>query len=535
MSNALTDLHSHTGTTAFLSTTWVDRANAAFAGLPVDDDRAIHFGLSIVDAPPGVVDGLVLTVDMVSGGIRLDATAPPESGNPSLWLTREAAAWLLLGSPADRVRVFETGENRATGNFTELFFLDQVLQQDTGGTLAELRASTGDLPANLGGPGWPTGPRVAPDAAVIDSVTAATEALPRTMARLWGELGRSTPGAQLYVSQRGRVLADLGIGSARPGVPFTQQSPTLWYCCAKMLGSVAVGWLWERGLLDPYAPVSRYLPDFSGQGREKLTLAQLLTHTGPVPTGRDPLHGTLYGPDEQRHRLVREMTLPPAVAGRVNYSQWWAWVLLSDVIKAVDGRDYDRFVTEEILEPCGIAESTFVRLTDDDFTRIGDTLPLLHITADGRPAQPTYWFSSRAATTCALPGVNTRGPMADLGRFLEMLLAGGTAPGGRILAPPTVAAIVARHRTGIADRFGNADWGLGFRLECQHLGQELTSFSRHASPRAFGHEGLWTAVAFADPDPGLVVAVHLNGKTRHEQHRERILGICDAIYEDVAG
>jgi hypothetical protein len=29
--------------------------------------------------------------------------------------------------------------------------------------------------------------------------------------------------------------------------------------------------------------------------------------------------------------------------------------------------------------------------------------------------------------------------------------------------------------------------------------------------------------------------VHLNGKTRHEQHRERILGICDAVYEDVVG
>ena len=40
-------------------------------------------------------------------------------------------------------------------------------------------------------------------------------------------------------------------------------------------------------------------------------------------------------------------------------------------------------------------------------------------------------------------------------------------------------------------------------------------------------------MAFADPDAELVVAVHLNGKTRHKRHRERILGICDAVYEDL--
>jgi CubicO group peptidase (beta-lactamase class C family) len=524
MANTLTE------TRAFLSDAWLDHAQAAFAPFPVDEDRAVRFGLAVTDAPPGLVDSLVFTVDMVTGGIRFDRTASPESANPTLYLTREAAARLLLGSPADRVGVFETGESRASGNFTELFFLDQVLQQDTDGVLAELRATTEDLPADLGGPDWPSSTSLPPGQ---DDVTAATEVLPRTMARLYAELRNSTPGAQLYVSQHGRTLANLGIGMARPGVPFTRDSSTLWYCCAKPLGSVAVGWLWERGLIDPFAPVSRYLPDFAGQGRERLTLAQLLTHTGPVPTGRDPLHGSLYGPDELRHRLVRGMSIPDGEPGRVNYSQWWAWVLLSEVIRAVDGRDYDQFVTEEILIPCGIADTTRVRLTGDDFTRIGDKLPLLYITAHDRPAQPTYWFSSRAATTCALPGVNTRGPMADLGRFLEMLLAGGTAGGRRILAPPTVAALVARHRNGISDRFGNADWGLGFRLECRHIAPELTSFSKHASPRAYGHEGLWTAVAFADPDAGLVVAAHLNGKTRHDQHRSRILGICDAVYEDL--
>ncbi|HEU5473541.1 MAG TPA: serine hydrolase domain-containing protein [Actinophytocola sp.] len=518
----------------FLTEDWLRRAGAAFARLPVDDGSAVRIGLAVTDAPDGVLDGLVLAVDMATGGIRFDRDSAPESGNPTLWLTHDAAAALLLGSPAERVGVFETGANRASGNFTEMFFLDQVLQQDSGGVLAELRAQTSDLPAGFGRDGWASPADAAPkDSGESAAVAAATEALPRTMARLREELGRSTPGAQLYVSLHGRQVADVGLGTARPGVPFSRHSPTLWYCCAKPLGSVAVGRLWERGLLDPFDPVSAYLPDFTGDGRERLTLAQIMTHTGPVPTGRDPLHGCLFGPDDLRHKLVRELAMPPAEPGRVNYTQWWAWLLLAEVIEAVDGRDYDRYVTEEILTPCGIADSTRVRLSTADFARVGTTLPVLYINANAGPAAPTYWFSSAAATTCALPGVNTRGPMSDLGRFMEMLLAGGRAPGGRILAPPTVSALTARHRNGIRDRFGNADWGLGFKLECRHLDPELTAFSRHASPRSFGHEGLWTAVSFADPDAGLVVALHLNGKTRHERHGARMARICDAVYEDL--
>jgi CubicO group peptidase (beta-lactamase class C family) len=363
----------------------------------------------------------------------------------------------------------------------------------------------------------------------------AADALPLTMARLRAELGHSTPGAQLYVSQGGRVVADVGMGEARPGLPFTRRLSPLWYCCAKPLISVAIGQLWERGLLDPFAPVSRYLPDFTGDGREKLTLAHILTHMGPVPTGLDPLHGCIFGADAPRRKLVRELRIPPdGVTGvQVNYSQWWGWVLLADVVEAVDGRPYDRYVEEEILVPVGISGSTRVRLTSEEFQRVGETLPLIYISAAGRPQQPTYWFSTEGGTTCALPGVNTRGPMADLGRFFEVLLAGGQAPGGRIAAPTTIAALTARHRNGIRDAFGNADWGLGFRLECGHIDPELISFSKHSSPRSYGHDGLWTAIVFADPDADLVVALHLNGKTRQDQHRARLDKICDAIYEDL--
>jgi CubicO group peptidase (beta-lactamase class C family) len=264
-----------------------------------------------------------------------------------------------------------------------------------------------------------------------------------------------------------------------------------------------------------------------------MTLDQILTHTTSVPTGADPLHGSLTAPAELRWRRAAAVQAGPGAGGRaVNYSQWWGWTILARVIETVDGRPIDRYLAEDVLGPCDLS-ATRVRLSDREYDELGDRLPFIHITGDGRPAQPTWWFATRAGATECLPGVNVRGPMADLGRFYEMLLAGGLGGRGRVLAPPTVAALTARHRIGVTDGFGNADWGLGFRLECGHLDPELTSFSSHSSPRSYGHDGLWTAVAFADPEAELTVALHLNGKTGHAAHTDRMRRILDAVYEDV--
>src|SRR6185295_8301515 len=61
-------------------------------------------------------------------------------------------------------------------------------------------------------------------------------------------------------------------------------------------------------------------------------------------------------------------------------------------------------------------------------------------------------------------GGNGWGPMRQLGRFYEMLLAGGALDGHRVLLPQTVEALLARHRVGMVDHTFRQvmDWGLGF-------------------------------------------------------------------------
>jgi CubicO group peptidase (beta-lactamase class C family) len=425
--------------------------------------------------------------------------------------------------------VFERGDVEAIGNFSLLFFLDAALQEDRAGSVAALRALTSDPPDPVQQPAIPDpGDGLAEDRQLAN----AREVLPQTIRELEREVGLSTPGAQLYVSRDGHQLADIGLGLARPGVPMTNTSSPLWYCCAKPLLSVALGKLWEQGRFEPKLPVAYYLPHFGAGGKTDITPLQLLTHMGPVATGDDPLHGVVASPDAERMRRAFDVVTSSSAAARINYSQWWAWFVLAQLIRAIDGRSYEAFVKDEILRPCRM-DATRIVLTAAEFDTLGEQLPLIHVSNLGRPPVATWWWSTQAATTRCIPGVNTRGPVRDQGRLLEMLLAGGAASGGQVLERRTVAFLTARHRRGIHDRYGNADWGLGLRLECRELGKAYTSFGSHVSPMAFGHDGLWTAVVFGDPAFGLAVAIHLNGKVEHERHRERILRLADAIYADL--
>ena len=523
--------------TCFLTDEWIESANKLFASLTIDPVSATWLELELLRPPDGVVPRLVVEADLGSGGLRL-SPAGADAGEDADVLVRlpyEAAAALLLGSGEERAQVFESEEVELEGDFTRVFFLDGVLQRDRGGVLAELRRGSSGIRAGLGARDWARAPATPVDAGTERAaVDAAERALPRTMRELRAEVGSSTPGAQLYVSHQSEPVASVGLGWCRPGVPFTHDAPTLWYCCAKPLSSLALGQLWERGLLDPWRPLAAYLPGFAGPGRDEITLYHVLTHTGPVPTGNDPLHGCLAAPMDARRRRVHAMRIPEGSAPerRVNYVQWWAWLLIADLIEALDGRGYTRYLEEEVLGPCGLSD-TRVQLSGAEYRRLRDRLPLIWVSDGDGGMQPAAWFSTEHSATRCIPGINTRGTMADLGRFFEVLLAGGQAPGGRVAAPTTVAAITGRHRTTLRDAFGNADWGLGFRLESRHYGDTYVTFSRYSSLRTFGHDGLWTSVVFADPEVELVVALHLNGKVDHNRHRGRMLRIGAAVYEDL--
>ena len=58
-------------------------------------------------------------------------------------------------------------------------------------------------------------------------------------------------------------------------------------------------------------------------------------------------------------------------------------------------------------------------------------------------------------------------------------------------------------------------------------------YGPHASRRAYGHSGLRSSTAFADPTHGLVVALGVTGTAGEEAHRRHFDAVLAAIYEDL--
>jgi len=360
-----------------------------------------------------------------------------------------------------------------------------------------------------------------------------TSELSKTVAELErGVAQKLHAGAQLYVSLKGETVADIVVGEARPGVPMTTGTLLKWLSCSKPITAVAVAQLWEQGQLDLNDPVCQYLPDFAANGKEAVTIRHLLTHTGGFPAAnfKWPEHSW----DEIIERVCNARLKRDWVPGkRAAYHAASSWFILGQIVQQLTNKPLAEHVHAAIFEPLDMNDS-WLSMSREQLHTYGNRFGYLY-EADGEEITPgagSLDYENRCEL-CA-PGASGIGPLRELGRFYEMLLAGGE----NILRPATVNTITARHRAGQRDEvFGRTiDWGLGFIVSSNQYDEPKPvpyGFGPHCSAITYGHGGHETSISFTDPLHGLVVAWCCNGMPGHRKHDERNHAINAAIYEDL--
>lgn len=358
--------------------------------------------------------------------------------------------------------------------------------------------------------------------------------LPRTAAVLEAGIGENLHvGAQIAVSLDGKLIADGAVGIARAGVAMTADSLMVWFSSTKASTATAVMQQWERGRLDLDDPVVTHLPEFTGGGKDAITVRHLLTHTAgirfadSIGTGTPTAGSGMVGTWEERSQRiwaapVEEDWVPGRKAG---YHPTAGMHVLAALVSRLDGRPYEQYVREEIFLPLEMTDS-WVGMPGERYDEYGDRIGVMHATMGPTP-RPLPNMDSRAAAESCIPGAGGRGPMHDLVKLYEMFLGRGTRGTTRLLSPQTVEAMTARHRVGMHDHTFNApvDWGLGLAIDMWHYGG-------HCSPRTFGHGGALSSVGFADPEHVLAVAYVCNGMAG-PKHPARMLAVSSAIYEDL--
>jgi CubicO group peptidase (beta-lactamase class C family) len=344
-------------------------------------------------------------------------------------------------------------------------------------------------------------------------------------------------GAQLYVSIDRKPVADLAFGVARDGVAMTPDTITLWMSSIKPITVVAVARMWERGKIALDDPVASYIPEFGAWGKGIITIRHVLTHTGGFRSAVGPWTADPW--DNIIAQICDAPIEPGWVVGRTSgYHIAPSWYLLAEIVRrvAAETRPYSQYVREEVLEPLKMRD-TWIGMPADRWRAYGDRIAPMHIASTVKRPEPyPYWPWSNSAAAVAIerPGGNGRGPIHDLGRFYEAMLAGGEG----LVTPQTISAIASRHTVGLPDKtLGyELDRGLGVVLDSKHYGLDSAWYGTRCSRRTWGHAGYLCSVGFVDPEHRLVVAVVFNGMTEGEPavHAARMRETIDAVYADLA-
>lgn len=312
-------------------------------------------------------------------------------------------------------------------------------------------------------------------------------------------------GGGVAVARRGEVVFEEYAGAARPGV--AAGSNALWPLASisKTYTAAAIMALVERGLLTLSTKAGAVLPDFTGDGREHITLRQLLTHTSGL-IYESPEMGGLLAAQTPLAKIVDEAYARPllfAPGTDQRYSDL-GYALAARMAETVSGKPLPELVHEFVLEPGGLSES-FMPPAPAEFARIAHVRGVLAEGTDGA------MYNSPYALGLAHPAF---GAVASLPDLLTFGLA-FTSHGRPFLSPVGIRAMT-------TDQTGNdfpgfevyevtgsiQPWAIGFMLKGRAVTPELVS------PASFGHGGASGCILQVDPASEIVVAFVSN---RHER------------------
>jgi len=198
----------------------------------------------------------------------------------------------------------------------------------------------------------------------------------------------------------------------------------------------------ERGDLALTTPISDVVPEFSGRGREKITIYHLLTHSSGLPSVWSAREGMYIDRlDEVIAEICKNEIIypeePPGLS--VRYAPLVHHALMGEALKRIDARkrSYRQIVAEDLLQPLGMKD-TWIGVRRDLRER--------HLVPEFRGNSPTQHlghsnlgpngaFEEEEAEMPWVGGVSTA---ADMYRFAEMLRRGGELDGTRILSPTMI-------------------------------------------------------------------------------------------------
>ncbi len=347
------------------------------------------------------------------------------------------------------------------------------------------------------------------------------------------------PGAQLVVAKNGLVAVDKAYGTfdydplsrkVKLNTMFDLASLT-----KVMATTQAAMRLYGEGKLDLNAPVAKYIPQFGVNGKEKVTIKNLMVHDSGLPP--DPpyhLWHTAAIPDTQLHRLLlhpMDFIMPDSFGSNWDTAHQAMWdslyatplvyptgtkesysdinfLILGKVIEKITGMPLNDYLEKNFYQPLGMTHTMFtppLSLTQECITEEYDSVAHQYIQG--------YVHDENSRSLGGVAGhAGLFSTASNLARLMQMMLNGGVYDGHRYLQD-SVIALFTRRQSNLSTR------GLGWDTKVSRAPGSPTrdipdywgnSAGKFFSPGSWGHLGYTGTSVWVDPVRHLIVLLMTN-------------------------
>ncbi len=325
------------------------------------------------------------------------------------------------------------------------------------------------------------------------------------------------PGCQVAIGFRGEVAVFEAFGDV------TTSNRLHTYSAVKPTVSLTVLELAADGLIGLSSPVAEMIPEFATNGKDTVTVSQVMLHAGGFPSA--PMPPALWADRPGRLERYAKWRLNWEPGTRFEYHPSSAQWVLADLITAATGRHFADVITERVMEPAGLGRWLAIPVDQQsdivDVVNVGEApdmearakefgfeIPVTEVTDDA-----LLIFNDPDLRAAGNPGGGGIASAADFALWYQAIL----HDDGEILRPDV------KHDALEVVRQNRPDW-MGVAANRTHAfmlagddGQALMrGFGHTTGPCTFGHGGAKGQRGWADPATGISLGFMTNGLDRDD-------------------
>ena len=357
----------------------------------------------------------------------------------------------------------------------------------------------------------------------------------------FGELG-----AAVSVWQNGKPIIELcgGFRDARREHPWMSDTLVLVWSATKGIGSACLLHALQEHKINLDRPVAEFWPEFAQAGKEKITIAQLLSHQAGLCALDRRVDVLDY--DAAIGALEVQKPLWPSGTAHGYHARTFGF-LLDELVRRIAGKALSDYWQENFARPLNL--DFWIGLPKEENSRVAT----MYAPKSGRPPEPKQFYAdlvtagTLARKTFSSPyglktvgGMNTPsiraqpivsfggiGTASVLAKFYSMLANGGKADGQTFFSGETLELMSVTLTDGIDRVFQiPTAFSAGFMKDSQNAARRMFGPSR----TSFGHPGAGGSHAFCDPENRIAFAYVMNQMEQSLLPNEKSLRLVDTIY-----